>query len=73
VILGRDHDEAVGAERIGRERPDIDRSRDDADVGGALGDQAYDLIGEPLSASGRNSVSALVLASNRTSPEAPPA
>ena len=45
---GHDEDEAVGAERVGVEPAGIDRAGDDADIADALGDQADDLVREPL-------------------------
>ena len=48
MVLRRHHHEPVGAERIGLQPADIDGAGDDADVADALGDQADDLIGQPL-------------------------
>ena len=43
-----DEDEAVRPERIGGEPAGIDGAGDDADVADPLGDEADDLVGEPL-------------------------
>ena len=48
-MILRDHQhEAVAAERIGFERAGIDRAGDDAEIGDAFGDQADDLVAQPL-------------------------
>ena len=48
-MVARHHQhEAVAAERIGFERAGIDGAGDDADVGDAFGDQADDLVAQPL-------------------------
>ena len=48
-MVARHHQhEAVLAERIGLERAGIDGAGDDAEVGDAFGDQADDLVAQPL-------------------------
>ena len=48
-MVARDHQhEAVLAERIGLERARIDGAGDDAEIGDAFGDQADDLVAQPL-------------------------
>ncbi len=48
-MIARDHQhEAILAERIGLERARVDGAGDDAEVGDALGDQADDLVAQPL-------------------------
>ena len=83
-----DDDETVRAERIGGQAARIDGAGHDADIADALRDQAHDLVREPLlqidahlgvrarnalSASGRNSVRALVFERIRIWPARPPA
>ena len=48
MIARRHQHEPVLAERIGLERAGIDGAGDDAEVGDALGDQADDLVAQPL-------------------------
>ena len=48
-MVARHHEhEAVAAERIGLERAGVDGAGDDAEVGDAFGDQADDLVAQPL-------------------------
>ena len=48
-MIARDHEhEAVAAERIGFEPAGIDGAGDDAEIGDAFGDQADDLVAQPL-------------------------
>ena len=88
MILRHHQHEAVAAERIGLQPAGIDGAGDNAEVGDALGDQADDLVAQAFfqidadirmrgekrtdSASGRNSVSALVFDSTRIWPARPP-
>ncbi len=88
MILRDHEHETVAAERIGFEPAGIDGAGDDAEIGDAFGDQADDLVAQALfqidadirmrgqetrlSASGRNSVSALVFDSTRIWPASPP-
>jgi hypothetical protein len=48
MILRHHQHEAVAAERIGGQPAGIDRAGDDADVADTFGDQADDLVAEPL-------------------------
>ncbi len=86
IARNRQH-EPVLAERVGFERARIDGAGDDAEIGDAFGDQADDLVTQPFlevdadigmrgekraQASGKNSVSALVLESILIWPARPP-
>ena len=48
VIVGDHQDETVAAKRIGLQRARIDGSSDNAKIGNALGNQADDLVAQPL-------------------------
>ncbi len=48
MALGHHQHEAVAAERVGLEAAGLDRAGDEAEIRRALGDEADDLVGEPL-------------------------